>query len=210
MPYKNFKINIYENSNNEGKSETPSRLRYYYAPIALLDHKSAVSIASYDGKSGKIRFNVEMWNDKVEKSVLDYLRGLLGSDMKPYQVQMIPVEEVSLLTSGATLSKTHSVSSEWIPYNQLQQSLTFSMSCSVKNDCDQLAENMRTSPRQFEYIQITMSPTCWNTSLTMGINIVETKEVPVVVSLPNAIGIDEWKQITATMDDLKSQLIGKK
>ena len=87
------------------------------------------------------------------------------------------------------------------------------MFCSVKNDCNQLAENMRANPKQFEYLKIRMSPTCWNTSLTMGINIVQTNEVPVLVvpsggsSLPNASCCNESK---TAVDDLKNQLSGKK
>ena len=209
MPYKNFKINIYENSNNQDKFHTPSRLKYYYTPIALLDHKSAVSIASYDVKSAEMRFNIDMWNEKVEKEILNYLRGLLGSGMKPHQVQMIPIEEMSLTTgSSATVVKTYSFSNEWLPYHQLQKSLTFSISCAVRNDCDQLAENMRTNPRQFENFKLIMNPTCWNTSYTMDINIIESKDDPCLC--PNTITIDEWKQFFTSVADMKKELEGKK
>jgi hypothetical protein len=43
MEYDNFLIEIYEHANNHKATATASQKKYFYFPLALLDHSSAVS-----------------------------------------------------------------------------------------------------------------------------------------------------------------------
>ena len=43
MKYGNYRVDIYEHSKNQHPNTPSNRHKYYYAPIALLDHKSAIS-----------------------------------------------------------------------------------------------------------------------------------------------------------------------
>ena len=69
MPYGNFRVNIYEHANNRMETTNPSNKKYFYAPIALLDHKSAASFFNNVRKQAEIQFRIEMWNEKVENEV---------------------------------------------------------------------------------------------------------------------------------------------
>lgn len=154
MPYGNFRVTIYEHSDNKKTSTQQSRQKYFYAPIALLDHKSAVSSFNNVTKQAEMRFRIEMWNEKVEREVVNYLGDVVGHQVKPHQVHVIPLEKVVL--SSTIPSSTYSLSTNWLPY-QLHKELSFTLSCFAQKDCDQLAVNMRTSPEQFEHFQLLFS-----------------------------------------------------
>ena len=51
------------------ETTNPSNKKYFYAPIALLDHKSAASFFNNVRKQAEIQFRIEMWNEKVENEV---------------------------------------------------------------------------------------------------------------------------------------------
>jgi hypothetical protein len=40
--YGNFLVEIYEHANNRKTTTTPNEKKYFYSPIAILDHKSSV------------------------------------------------------------------------------------------------------------------------------------------------------------------------
>lgn len=151
MPYSNFRVNIYEHANNRMETTNPSNKKYFYAPIAVLDHKSAVSFFNNVRKQAEIQFRIEMWNEKVENEVGKYLNKIVGHQVNDHQVQIIPLEKVvltSTIPSTAFYLTTH-----WLPY-QFQKSLQFSLTCFERKVCDQLADEMRTNPDQFNHLKL--------------------------------------------------------
>jgi hypothetical protein len=110
MKYGNFRIAIYEHVNNQKATATSNQKKYFYSPLALLDHTSAVSIYNRVTKKSEMRFRVEMWNDKVENEIFKYLNEIVGHEIKSNQVAIIPFEKV-ILTSKE-LTKDYSLSAE--------------------------------------------------------------------------------------------------
>nr|CAH0111139.1 unnamed protein product [Daphnia galeata] len=156
MPYGSFRVNIYEHANNHKTTTQPTRFKYFYAPIALLDHKSAVTSFNNVTKQNEVRFRIEMWNDKVESQVVNYLTEFVGQQIQSNQVQVIPLEKVVL--SSTKPSSVFSLTSDWLPY-QLHKSLQFTLSCLAQKDCDQLAADMRINPQQFDHFKLLFSLT---------------------------------------------------
>ena len=156
MPYGSFRVNIYEHAYNQKSTTLPTRRKYYYAPIALLDHKSAVSDFNNVTNQAEMRFRIEMWNDQVENEVVNYLEKIVNEKVELHQVQVIPLEKVIL--ASTVPSTAYSLSCNWLPYN-LHKSLWFTISCFVAKDCEQLAANMRHSPQQFEHFKLLFSLT---------------------------------------------------
>jgi hypothetical protein len=156
MPYGSFRVNIYEHANNHKTTTPPTRYKYFYAPIALLDHKSAVTSFNNVTKQNEVRFRIEMWNDKVESQVVKYLTEFVGQQIQSNQVQVIPLEKVVL--SSTKPSSVFSLTSDWLPY-QLHKSLQFTLSCLTQKDCDQLTADMRINPQQFDHFKLLFSLT---------------------------------------------------
>ncbi|XP_046654269.1 uncharacterized protein LOC124345538 isoform X2 [Daphnia pulicaria] len=155
MPHGSFRINIYEHANNHKATTTnASDKKYFYAPIALLDHQSAASFYNNVTKQPEVRFRVEMWNLKVESKVVNYLTKFLRQPIDPHQVQVIPFDKVIL--ASTTPSTTFSLKSNWLPY-QLDESLQLTLSCFHQRDCNQLAAAMRTNPKQFNDFKLLFS-----------------------------------------------------
>lgn len=151
MPYGNFRVNIYESSQNHLSTTIPSQKMYFYAPIALLDHKSAASEFNNVTKQSEIRFRIEMWNDDVDNKVADYLSKFIGHEIKSHQVQVIPFEKVVLVTSKP--STIYSLITDWHPY-QLEKSLWFTLTCFQQNDCNQLEVIMHENPTKLGHLKL--------------------------------------------------------
>lgn len=152
MPYGNFRINIYEHAHNPKSNQ--SEKKYFYAPIALLNHKSAVSFSNNVTQRPEVRFRIEMWNTKVENKVVNYLTDLLRHPIKAIQVQIIPLDKVILASTSP--SNVFSLKSKWLPY-QLDKSLQFTLSCLTPRDCNRLAASMRSKPEQFHDFKLLFS-----------------------------------------------------
>ena len=103
MKYGSFLIEIYEHANNHKQTTTASQKKYFYAPIALLDHKSAVSSYNNVTKQSEMRFRIEMWNDKVQNEVVKHLNKSNGQEIQSDNVRVIPLEKVILATKRATV-----------------------------------------------------------------------------------------------------------
>ncbi|XP_046654273.1 uncharacterized protein LOC124345613 [Daphnia pulicaria] len=155
MPYGSFRINIYEHANNHKATTTNASVKkYFYAPIALLDHQSAKSFFNNVTKQPEVRFRVEMWNPKVESKVVNYLTEFLSQPIKSNQVQVIPFDKVILASTSP--SATFTLKSNWLPY-QLDKWLQLTLSCFHQRDCNQLAAAMRTNPKQFNDFKLLFS-----------------------------------------------------
>jgi hypothetical protein len=96
MPYGNKRIKIYEHAANQRNYVAPlsknMSSKYYYAPITLLDHKSARSSFNNVTKRAEMEFRIEMWNDDVEQKIIDWIKRELDSAVKESFVQVIPFE----------------------------------------------------------------------------------------------------------------------
>ena len=109
MPYGNFRINIYEHAHNPKSNQ--SEKKYFYAPIALLNHRSAVSFYNNVTQRPEVRFRIEMWNAKVETKVVNFLTDLpsIHHPIKAIQVQIIPLDKVILASTSPSYKKLNNL-----------------------------------------------------------------------------------------------------
>ena len=98
----------------------------------------------------EMRFRIEMWNDNVENRIVNYVSDFVGHQVNSNCVHVMPLEKVVLANKRP--SPAHSVSSNWLPY-KLQKSLWFSLTYLRRDDCNQLADNMRAKPHQFGHLK---------------------------------------------------------
>ncbi|EFX82821.1 hypothetical protein DAPPUDRAFT_240849 [Daphnia pulex] len=154
MKYGNFLVEIYEHANNHKQTTTASQKKYFYAPIALLDHKSAVSSYNNVTKQSEMRFRIEMWNEKVQNEVVKHLNKSIGQEIQSDNVRVIPLEKVILATKRATVD--YMLSPEWTNYDK-SKTLRLSLSCNDQKICDELASQMRSNPEQFDHLKLLYS-----------------------------------------------------
>jgi hypothetical protein len=197
MPYGNFRVNIYEHLDNY-KNKTNNSKKYFYSPIALLDHKSAVSLFNDVTEQIEVRFRIEMWNDNIENQVAKYLSELFGRQVQVNQVKVVPFEKVALASTSA--QTFYILPSDWLPY---QKSMWFSVQCLLRNNCDQLATDMRINPNQFDNLKLVYSPTS-QTSQTFGAAPLHDIHW-LQDSTPTA---SDWAELVATDSDLRKELNG--
>lgn len=165
MPYKNYRINIYEHSRNP--YVTANRKKYFYAPIALLDNRNMTSRRNVITRKTELRFRIEMWNDKVNQEIADFLKNHVDNQTKPHQVQIIPFDRVRLTTNFP--SSTYKLNHDWITY-QLQKTLTFALLCETNTECAELKSSIETDPTHIEHIKL---------SFRMSSELSQTKELTV-------------------------------
>jgi hypothetical protein len=152
MEYGNFLIDIYEHANNH--KANPNENKYFYSPIALLDHKSAVSVYNNVTKQPEMRFRIEMWNEKVQNEVVKHLFKSVDKEIQPYNVKIIPLENVILASKRPKAD--YSLSPMWANYDK-SKTLKLSLSCYDQKVCDELANEMRSSPEQFDHFKLLYS-----------------------------------------------------
>jgi hypothetical protein len=177
MKYGNFRIDIYEHVDNHKATTNASEKKYFYSPLALLDHTSAVSIYNKVTKQPEMRFRIEMWNDKVENEVVKYLNEIVGHEIKSNKVAVIPLEKV-ILTSN-TPTSDYSLSPVWTNYDK-SKTLRLSLSCYDQKICDELANEMRSKPEQFDHLKLLYSlssQTSQNKQTTISIDSVTFTEI---------------------------------
>jgi hypothetical protein len=105
-----------------------------------------------------------MWNDKVENEIVKYLNEIVGHEIKSNQVEVIPLEKVILTSKG--LTPDYSLSPEWTNYDN-SKTLQLSVTCSDQKFCDELADEMRSFPEQFDHLNLLYSLSS-QTSKTSG------------------------------------------
>jgi hypothetical protein len=154
MAYGNFIVDIYEHANNQKATTTVSQKKFYYSPLALLDHKSAVSSFNKAMKQAELKFSIEMWNDKVQNEVMKYLSESLSQEIKYDKVAVIPLEKV-ILTSN-TPTSDYTLSPVWTTYDR-SKTLKLSLSCYDQKICDDLAKEMQSNPEQFDHFKLLYS-----------------------------------------------------
>jgi hypothetical protein len=153
MEYGNFLIEIYEHADNNQKS-SDSQKKYFYSPLALLDHSSAVSTYNRFTKQPEMSFRIEMWNDKVQNEVVKHLNEIVGHQIKSNQVRVLPLDKVILTSKIPTTD--YSPSPVWTNYDR-SKTLWFSLSCYDQKICDELANEMRSVPKHSNHFKLLYS-----------------------------------------------------
>ena len=202
MEYGNFRIEIYEHSNNHKTATTASQKKYFYSPLALLDHKNAESSYNNVTKRSEMRFRVEMWSDKVQNEVVKHLKIIVGQEIKSNQVAIIPLEKVILTSNIPT--EDYSLSPVWTNYDK-SKILPLSLTCFDRKVCGQLANEMRSNPKQFDHFKLLYSlssQTSQTKETTISIDSVTSGSM--VSKLLQKFG--NKKEIFLTADDEKKML----
>ncbi len=148
MEYGNFRIEIYQHVNNQ--KAIANQKKYFYSPLSLLDHKSAVSRYNRITKQSEMRFRVEMWNDKVQNEIVKHLNEIVGHEIKSNQVAIIPFEKVILTSNVPT--EDYSISPEWTNYDK-SKTIWFYLSFNDRQICDEMAAEIQSDPTQFHHLK---------------------------------------------------------
>ncbi|EFX62967.1 hypothetical protein DAPPUDRAFT_119666 [Daphnia pulex] len=95
-----------------------------------------------------------MWNDKVQNEVVKHLNDIVGHEIKSNRVTVIPLEKVILASKIPTTD--YSPSPVWTNYDK-SKTIWFYMSCNDRKICDELANQMRSNPNQFDHLKLLYS-----------------------------------------------------
>jgi hypothetical protein len=201
MEYGNFLIEIYEHADNNQKS-SDSQKKYFYSPLALLDHSSAVSIYNRFTKQPEMSFRIEMWNDKVQNEVVKHLNEIVGHQIKSHKVRVLPLDKVILTSKIPTTD--YSPSPVWTNYDR-SKTLWFSLTCYDQKICDELASEMRSVPKHSNHFKLlySLSPQTSQTKQTT-ITIDSVTSSTLVSTLLQKFG--DKKEIFLTASDEKKML----
>ncbi|KAI9556262.1 hypothetical protein GHT06_018836 [Daphnia sinensis] len=120
--------------------------RFYFAPLALLEHTSASSGRNNLTGEYQLVFRVEMWNDELRYIVKDYLRNITGVSIEENRVSILPFEKISLRCQRCSLTRPDS---RWRSFAQSPKQMEFRMICSTLEECHNLREQMIHHPEQF-------------------------------------------------------------
>jgi len=154
VPYKNFRINVYEHTSAQTTSLKSASKKFFYAPISLLEPSSATSTFNIVTSQAEMKFHIEMWNDYVQQLVVDWIKREIDPTVRESLVQVIPFDKILLVQSSA--QQLYRISNEWTPY-QLQKDVHFALNCHFIRDCDQLALQMRQNPEHFSSFRLLFS-----------------------------------------------------
>ena len=152
VEYANFLIEIYEHTDNNKATTTMSQKKYFYSPLAILDHKSAVSSYNRFTKQPEMRFRIEMWNDKVQNEVVKHLKKIVGQEIQSDNVKIFPMKKIILTSNVPT--EEYSISPVWANYDSKSKSVWFSLSCYDPKVCDELADEMRSAPKHLDHFKL--------------------------------------------------------
>ena len=202
MEYGNFLVEIYEHANNHKATTIASQKKYFYSPIALLDHKSAASTYNRATKQPEMRFQIEMWNDKVQNEVVKHLNKIVDQEIQSDKVRVIPLEKVILTSKIPTAD--YSLSPVWTTYDK-SKILRLSLSCYEQKICDELAKEMLSDPEHFDHFKLLYSLSS-QTSQTKQttINIESVTSGQMISNLLQKFG--DKKEVFLTANDEKKML----
>lgn len=151
MKYGNFRVNVYEHAANSRPDTLSGRWKkYFYAPVAVLDHESATSGYNAINKRYEMDFEIVMWNEALSKEVAAFVSDLLNETVSLRQVQIIPFHKVMLINNVLPDDGQYRLSGQY----QSHESVSFTIVCSTRQDCDRLAEHMRDKPADFAEFQL--------------------------------------------------------
>jgi hypothetical protein len=148
-----------------------------------------------------MRFRIEMWNNKVQNEVVKHLNDV-GHEVKSNKVTVIPFEKVILTSKRPTVD--YSLSPEWTNYDK-SKTLRLSLSCYDQKICDELANEMRSDPEQFDHFKLLYSLSSQTSQIkqtTISINSVTSGQM--VTTLLQKF--EDKKEIFLTANDEKKML----
>lgn len=155
MPYGHFSVNIYAHEDNKlNQQRGNDTKKYFYAPMAQLNFKSAFSFFNSVTKRWEISLRIEMWNEAMHESALNFASSLVGFQLRSDQISILPLEKVSLINRIPSIS--FQIVKEWIPYRR-QRFLEFSLYCDDAEECKETAFQIRNHPSQFRYFELHFS-----------------------------------------------------
>ena len=101
-----------------------------------------------------MEFRIELLNDDAKSKVTDWIKDNYVEQVNRQFVEVIPFNQITLTSASASeeFRCLYQLPS-WMPYGK-QKDLRFKINCVNKNDCDELAENMKTNPSQFSDFQL--------------------------------------------------------
>ncbi len=115
------------------------------------------------------------------------------------QIQILPIEELKL---SPDVPHLYTIAKTWIKYQHYPRSVNFTLTCLNQEDCDGLAQQMRSNPHQFHYLKLLV---CLNSQTS--------QQRGVVIKLENLVKGDmvaklnqrypEAQTIILTADDQK-------
>ena len=149
MPYADSRINIYEHVDNQKAANSK---KYFYTPVSLLDHQTAIRSFNNITQQPEVRFRIELWNEHIENETAAHLSKVLDKKVESHQMQVIPFDKVVLVSS--ITSPLYTIPTDWTPCNQLRKSIVFSLKCFDHSDCDQVVTSMKTDPEQFHHLKL--------------------------------------------------------
>ena len=138
VPLGEFHIRTYQKAD--------SSKRFYFAPLALLEHTSVSSGRNNLTGENQLVFRVEMWTDELVYVVKEYLSNSTGLSIAENRISILPFEKVSLRCRKCSSVRPDS---HWRSFSQSPQKMEFRMVCPALEECDGLAEEMLRHPEQF-------------------------------------------------------------
>jgi hypothetical protein len=142
VPLGDFHIRTYEKV-----LEPASSHRFYFAPLALLEHTSASSVRNNLTGENHMIFRVEMWTDELLYIVKEHLNNVTGLVIAENRVSILPFEKVSIRCRRC--SSTIRPDSHWRSFSHSPKQMEFRMICSTLEECRDLSDQMIRHPEQF-------------------------------------------------------------
>lgn len=124
----------------------PSFTKFYFAPLALLDHTSASSGHNSLTGESQLLFRVDMWTDELLYLVTEYLRNVTGQPIEENKVSVLPFDKVAIRCRQCTSARPDS---HWRSFLQSPKQMEFRIVCPTLKECQRLAEQMNREPEQF-------------------------------------------------------------
>ncbi|XP_046458753.1 uncharacterized protein LOC124205379 isoform X1 [Daphnia pulex] len=160
VPLGDFHIRTYE-------KELGSLNRFYFAPLALLEHTSASSGRNNLTGENQLAFRVEMWTEELVHVVKEHLSNVTGLDVAENKVSVLPFEKVSMRCRRCGSSGTGRPDSHWRSFSHGPKQMQFRLVCPTLEECRDLGQQMITHPEQFSS-QLTLYFRFDHKSLTSG------------------------------------------
>ena len=151
MSYMSSTINIYKTL----MSETQTEERYYFAPKNLLVCDSATyEYSKSSGWKHATRFTIEMWDEQMRATVVNYLRSRESNTNNPTiqhcNVRVIPFEEVKLVA----LDFAYKMPTYWTSVGQSPQVVSLSLTCDSQSAAEELTRDVRQHRSYFRHFKL--------------------------------------------------------
>jgi len=117
--------------------------------MAHLLHKSAEASFNNVTKQHEVTFGIQMWTEDLEDQARKYTEKLVKHPIEPEKIRILPIEMVKL--SSVHQSPSYQLKDQWIHYER-NKVLSFKLTCPKFDTCQRLADEMRSSPQQFNHL----------------------------------------------------------